>query len=288
MPKRMSAILAVVLTASAQPLFAEPTSEELFTGTLAVQRAMEQATLHLRRAEHQKAVAALEEQVSRINGNPEYLRLLRVAYRGYVKDLLAARDLSLAEKYRRRLCIIDGTAATDATLRPTSADAPGSPSVAVAPGATPPASPPSQPKMPAADPGKQPPSPSPSSPSPVSPSPSPTSGTFRGKVEDDPFDLSNQRQETPDHRKRLAQKILADAKAEYERKRYAAARLYFDQAHQLDPDCIAACRDVWAYCKLTYVTDQLNQKMLDASLLPDLEREVQGALKLSPGLAEKK
>src|SRR5205823_3888549 len=210
--------------------------------------------------ENHKAVQALEEQVARINGNAEFLRLLRQAYRGYVKDLLGSGQNQLAEKYRQRLLIIDGTAANDASLRP-----------GASVGKTP--------AVPAALAGKTIPSAT------VKDNP-PAAPTFRGKVED-PFDLSNKRPLTaPDQRQKHAETLLAQACSEFAQRRYAQARLYFEQAYQTDPASVAQSRDRWAYCKLSYVIDQLNQDRLDVNLLPDLQKEVQTAVSMAPALGD--
>ena len=71
-----------------------------------------------------KAVDILEEQLPKVNGNPEYLTLLRDAYRVYVRDLYLSGQPEQAKRYLDRLCILDPGAANDVTLRPAVASPP--------------------------------------------------------------------------------------------------------------------------------------------------------------------
>src|SRR5262245_42713585 len=257
-------VFAVSLTRTT----ADPAAEEAaFKAHLAVQRAMEQGKYLLSIADHQKAVQVLEEHVARINGNAEYLRLLRQAYRGYVRDLVLARQDEQAGKYRARLAILDGAAATDPALKP---------------GATTSAAvllPPTTAGVAANTPVKK----------LRPPKPSPPPATARGKA-DDPFDPANQRL-TKDQaeRQKLAQAHLLQALTEYEKKSYAQARLYFEQAHQLDAQAAAGRRDLWAYCKLAYVIEQLDRPTVEAGVLADLTREVHSAMVMAPtpGMTQK-
>ena len=66
----------------------------------------------------QKAVDVLEEQLPKVNGNTEYLVLLRDAYRVYIRDLHLAGKSDQARRYLDRLCILEPTAASDPALRP--------------------------------------------------------------------------------------------------------------------------------------------------------------------------
>jgi tetratricopeptide (TPR) repeat protein len=270
-------LLFLGLAAWPAPLHADP-QENAIGNALAIQRAMEQAKYFLHTGENQKAVLVLEEQVSRINGNPEFLRLMREAYRGYVKDLLASAENQLAEKYRKRLSIIDTAAANDPSLRPGAGSAKKS-----------------APAVPASLAGQAGPASQADKNDRVAAMPPPA--TARGKIED-PFDLVYQRPaaggddkqklaQTPLAQTQLAQTLLAQAHTEFAQRRFAQARLYFEQAAQMDPAAVAQSRDCWGYCKLKYVIDQLNQTSLDKSTLPELQREVNSAVSMAPALAEK-
>src|SRR5262245_58716891 len=121
--------LLFLLVVSA-PGAASPPGEDdnAFKSTLAVQQAMEQAQHLLLVPDAKKAVDVLEAQLSRINGNPSFLRVLREAYRSYIKHLWLANQPALARKYLERLCIIEPTAAQDPILsgsqRPTGKSTP--------------------------------------------------------------------------------------------------------------------------------------------------------------------
>src|SRR3954451_3413555 len=54
---------------------------------LAVQRALKEGRDHCQRGNYQAAVSVLEGQVARINGDREYLDVLRDAYRSLVREL---------------------------------------------------------------------------------------------------------------------------------------------------------------------------------------------------------
>ncbi len=252
---RIGLVAAVVvgLLILAGPLasgIADPSAEEnAFNNTLAVQQAMEQAKYYLALTDYRKAVQVLEEQVGRINGNAVFLRLLREAYRAYIKELLLAQQTPLAEKYRQRLTIIDSSAAGDPALRP--------------PGTV---------KNPAPDAKKE-----------YYPQAKSEAGgpTFRAKTED-PFDLTNQRALTLADRQKLAQSYLALAQTEFKQRRFLQARMYYDQAYHADPNSVTTNHDWWAYSKLSYVFDRLAQAHLEPAHLPELQREVQAAIALAP------
>jgi hypothetical protein len=107
--------------------------------------------------------------------------------------------------------------------------------------------------------------------------------TVRGKMEDagdDPFDVSHQRPASSEATQRAAQ-LLARANDEFNRRRYREARLYFEQAWQADQSALGPCRDSFAYCLLSDVVEALNRPGLGGKSLPDLQKDVYGALTLS-------
>src|SRR5262245_59668920 len=75
--------------------------------TLAVQTALQQGREHLLRGNAEAAVYALEGQLARINGNREYLMVLRDAYRAHIKEARRAKKHDLAQQYVQRLLILD-------------------------------------------------------------------------------------------------------------------------------------------------------------------------------------
>jgi tetratricopeptide (TPR) repeat protein len=79
--------------------------------TLEVQTALQQAREHLLHGDSRDAVYVLESHLARINGNRAYLDLLAQAYSGYIKELRLANQEEQAQKYLKRLCILDPGAA---------------------------------------------------------------------------------------------------------------------------------------------------------------------------------
>jgi tetratricopeptide (TPR) repeat protein len=264
------AVLAVPLTnLIAGPPAPDP--ESAFQNTLIVQQALEQARFALlQQGNAKKAVLILEEHLPRINGNAAYLRLLRDAYRGYVKDLYATQDTTAVQKYLARLSILDRDAANDPSLRPPTAKAPAQnkgPIQAVGALADKSASLVKQ----------------------LLPRPDwlqPKSTTVRAKIEEDPFDLAYKHGASAKVERGQAEQLLARAEAEYSRRRFSIARDLYDQAHQADPAVTADCRSRWAYCKLNFVVEQINGTGVGTQALPDLKREVQAAMEMSPGLKD--
>jgi hypothetical protein len=262
-------VLACALATAAPPAATAPSNgPDAMANTLAVQRALLRGRQLLHEADPGAAVAVLEAQLSRINGNREYLQLLRDAYREYVKVLSFKNQQGEARKYLERLSILDPEAAREKPATATVA--------------------PSGPPVP-----------------PVKAPPKPAL-IARGKNPEDPFALFNENKETgpsghdnpqrPNtegkpvseragaHNQQVARNLLAQAEEEYGRKCYGKARLLFDQAYQADQQATAASKDRWAYCKLHHVVEELNRKGAAPEALADLEHEVRAALDLAPRL----
>lgn len=101
--------LGILITFAAAPA-AEPDPPATVATTLAVQDAMRTGREHLLRGEAKAAVDTLEAQLSRINGNPAYLSLLREAYGAYVKELQFAQRDEQCAVYQKRLQILEKSA----------------------------------------------------------------------------------------------------------------------------------------------------------------------------------
>jgi tetratricopeptide (TPR) repeat protein len=246
-----------------------PDPETAIASSLRVQQAMALADDYLRAGDGCRAVEVLEAELPRINGNRRYLARLRDAYRAYVPQLYADRQPALAQKYLERLSILDRSAAADPALRPSPAEPK---STRDARAVTAPAAGPTLAEMAQA-----------SAITPAKPAP-----TVRAKV-DDPFDVGNAAKPLSvarDEQSPRAQDLLAQAEAAFNNRRYSEARGLYEQAHQKDPTCTAQSRDRWAYCKLTYVVEQINRPEMDEAARADLERETQLAMELAPRLAE--
>lgn len=257
--------------------------ETSIRNTLAIQCAMEKASYLLLQCETKKAVEVLEESLARVNGKHEYLKLLRKAYRTYIQELWVANQTSLAQQYLERLSILDSTAASDPTLRPTPrqknfSDSSPLPQTA----ATGPA------KIESTGPPDAVPLPKPAEAKTASvlqtlPGPKPT--TARGKIED-PFDLSyeNAKQKAQNaHNAQLANSLLAKAEAEYAQQRFAPAYDLFLKANQADPKVVVGtAKDRWIYCRLHLIVEELNRQNLDSARLPGLRSAVQDSLAMNP------
>ncbi|HLN33067.1 MAG TPA: hypothetical protein VK395_35380 [Gemmataceae bacterium] len=234
---------------------ATPDRESMLATTLAVQNALREGRDFMLHGEFRAAVNALEGQLAYINGNQVYLRLLADAYRGCVKDLRLSKQNEEAQKYLRRLLILDRGAILDTALNggsgPTAA-----PTNPVAASATPAAA------------------------QPTSPAPAKLTATVRAKSAEDSLDASA----AGDRRKDLPRALLERADQEFDNHRYFEARSLYEQVSQADKSAADLCRERWAYCKLYFVVDQMNNSTPEVTAWADLEREVRQALDLAPRL----
>src|SRR5262245_294345 len=206
------------------------------TTALAVQAALRQGRDQMSRGNYQAAVLALEAQISRIDGDREYLTALRDAYRGYVKELRQTNQEAEAQIYLRRLLTLDPGAILD--FPPRGSGVPSFPVSAPAAPVKAPAAPPKAAQEP----------------------------TVRMQKDDNPFNEYHERQAK-------AQKLVEQAEQEFSNGRYAEAARFFEQAHQVDPGSTDAGRERWAYCKLYQVVQRLNQPPANGSSLPEMEKE---------------
>ena len=271
------ALLVVTFSTAANP---PDNSDTRIKKNLEVQSAMYHARNLLLQGNGQKAVEILEDQLAKINGNVEYLTLLRSAYRIYIQDLYLAGKSDLAQRYVDRLCILEPGAASDPSLRP-SAETP--------PRKFEPEPPKQEPvkqvgtgfprfQMPKLFGKKE----EPKSGPPAKPS------VVRGRAEDstieDPFDQKNMRPVTQgsNNSGNKAQEYLARGADEFSRQRYGEARLSFEQAFKADQNSLSVYQEQWAYCIIKGVSDQLDQPGNMQEKLPDLQRQIEEALRMAP------
>jgi tetratricopeptide (TPR) repeat protein len=288
------ALLCAVPILGSASLSADPVKEPegSIDGYLLAQTATLQAEMYLMQQQPAKAVEVLEAPLPRVNVNRKYLAVLRNAYRAYIHELQVKNQTALAEKYAARLRILENN-----------------PAAVTAEGAK---GPPAQPAAPTArtpsDPGLgglslQPAAPAPAVAPPVtaalasgtgagsplpgvkpalgaSPQQGPAPGTARGKVLEDPFDASYQATPAPGK----APSLLAQAEAEYARRRYGEAWKFYEEAHKVDRKATQGCQDRWAYCKLHRVVEQMNDTAAPTCDWTGLEREVRTAMALAPNL----
>jgi tetratricopeptide (TPR) repeat protein len=221
---------------------------------LAVQTALQQGRDNLQRGNYQAAVYCLEKEIVRVDGNREYLNLLREAYRGYVRELHQANNHAEAKRYQERLRILDPGSHIEMNARHPS----GAPTVAALASQT------------AAT------APAPSRTA-ETPTPRPVTYTARPQMpeEHDPFaDANSASPSQPQVRE-----LLDRARHEFDHKSYVSANRLYEEANRLDAQATAPYRDFWAFCKLYAVTDAVNK----AGGVPpsDAEKEVLAALALS-------
>jgi hypothetical protein len=69
---------------------------------------------------------------------------------------------------------------------------------------------------------------------------------------------------------------------EFRNERYAEARASFEQAFQLDPESLQACKEQWAYCILKGVADAMEQPGALPGRLPELQQQVDAAIRMAP------
>ena len=249
--------------------------DDPFQKTVAVQSAMSRANSFLLENNGQKAVEILEQQLPKVNGNADYLVLLRKAYRVYIKDLYLAGQHELAQRYLDRLCILDPMAASDATLRPQADMTPKK----FEPEPVKPAEKTAYPKFKLSNAFVNPfaKKEEPKTPAEAKPK------VFRARSDDssveDPFDRKFQRDSASDTGK--AQQLLTRGAEEFAQKRYTEARMYFAQACQSDQTCLEACREQWAYCIIKGAADSLDQPGNPPAKLIEWQQEVERAIRMS-------
>jgi tetratricopeptide (TPR) repeat protein len=263
---------------SAKLVVADPPRDEQSRklDTLAVQQAMAAARQHLREGRPKQAVELLEEQLARAGGHHGFLELLRDAYRDGIVKLNLEQETALAQRYTQRLAILDPQAARELTAKTDQ------PPVKFAAGPRPakgtqtplPDFAASHPTKPAAS----------RAPTVIASTTGVKPSAVRAKMEDgadDPFDPVHQRSPGNLDAGQLATRLVAKANDEFTRGRYKEARLFYEQAFQADQQSTDPCRDSWAYCMLNDVVAALNQPGFGGRALPDLQKDVHGALALS-------
>jgi len=247
------------------PVDADDDSSRL-ANTLAVQTALHQGRDYLLRNDFLNAVKILESQLTRIDGNAEYLKTLRDAYRGAVLQLRQAGREPEAQGYQRRLQILDPGAAAQIdprqVLTPTNAAlATGSPV-----------------------------------PRPVTPT-APATQQFkaRGTSEESPSKpavaMLNNSAVDPFSTKNLkghdeAKGVLDRAETAFRGQQYREAVALYQQAAELQPDVVKDARDRWSYCRVHAAVARLNQPEppLTATELQGLETEVKDVARQTPKL----
>lgn len=255
---------------------ATPPEDPSFDKALSVQAAMVQARARLAESQTKQAVEVLEEQLAKVNGNAQYLSLLREAYRAYIRDLYLAGQPAMAKRYLDRLCILDPSAANDAALKPHAETPPRKfeqpQEVKEAKQLFP------KWKVPAL------PNPFAKKEEPTGPAPKPTIRAHSDDtISEDPFDRKLQRESIVELNKTaFAQDLVTRGANEFKQARYAEARISFEQAYQAEPATLESYKEQWAYCIIKGVTVAMDQPGVLPGKLPELRKQVDGAIAMAP------
>ncbi|MBI3823598.1 MAG: hypothetical protein HY289_13090 [Planctomycetes bacterium] len=252
-----------------------PPDDPKFNNVVSVQAAMARARTLLIENEAGKAVDVLEEQLVKVNGNPQYLALLREAYRAYIRDLYLAGRPDTARRYLERLVILEPAAANDPALKP-AVDAPPHKFVRE------PVAPPKKQALPA---WKLPDLFAKKEEPKTTEAPKATIRLLGdGAATEDPFDRKNERAMpvAAVNKSAQAREHLTRGADEFKLKRYPAARVCFEQAYQADPNTLDLCREQWAYCIMAKVVDAMDQPGALPAQGPMLQKEIEAAIQMAP------
>jgi hypothetical protein len=243
---------------------------------LVVQQATVVARDYLLHGESKKAVEILEANLSRINGDRKYLNLLRDAYRAYVQQLSLARQPVLLDVYKKRLQILEDFDTSVPAEVPVAKAAPTSPKANAA-----------AEKVAKAPAGVA--QPNPQAVAAKLPEKAPVPAVVRARAAD-PFDAANEIKggPVPLPQPSAGKDLLVKADSEFAQKRYATAKLLYEQAFQADTRVASEeARRCWAYCQLSTVADQINQQTGGSpGDWGNLESQVQRAVEVAPHLAK--
>jgi len=255
-------LLAVGLTSPAAP----PEQARVET-LLAVQTALQHGREHLQRGHYLAAVQALEAKIEIIDGHKEFLRALRDAYMGLIRELRDGGKPDEAESYVRRLKQIDPGATLE--LQGKAAPLAAAPAAPVAPPAVP--NPFTEKKAPAG--------PTTAGLTAATTPPGATNAV-RGVPAADPFAPEN------DTQLQEARGFLVRAEREFVDEKYPMALKYYDLTHSVAPKLLDPVRERWAYCKLHAVVAALNQPGSRATP-QELEQAARQAMSMAPEKLDK-
>lgn len=264
----------------------------VFEDRLAVQKAMALGNSLLMRGKAAEAVETLEAELAHIDGNRRYLTLLRDAYKAHITNLYFNNKNDLAQKYLRRLRILDPKLADQLTINPDAkVTKAGSPTQQKSPSAKATSAP--QAKEKKADFVYSPKSSKTASKvvkeqpaAPKTPQPKVRANNSNNDEMDDPFSSAHALDgEATPAQSRLARELLNRAEQKYRLRQYEDARILYEKAYQTNKTVIADSTDRWAYCKLNHVVNQLNLGATKKDELARLEQDVRTALSMAPRLA---
>jgi hypothetical protein len=250
----LCALVVAVISADLAAGPAEDAKARIDT-QLAVQKALQEGLDQIQRGNHAVAVAVLEKEVARIDGNKKFLDALATAYRGAIRDLQAQPERAAdVELYRKRLAILDPS---------TRAERPNETVVKTPP--TPPA------KLP-------------EKPTPVEEVKAAAGPLVRAKIDEAPAKAEDNSADPKRKTATEAAALVERATQEFVGKHYPQAGHYYEQAHDLDAAATTACHEQWAYCKMFVASETIRNGPVAAGAASDLEREIRQAMAMTPKL----
>jgi len=261
-----------------------------FQKILTVQKAMLEGAEHFKKGNYQAAVFILESHIASIDGNKEYLSLLKNAYHGHIKNL---EDKGLPEetgKYQQRLQILESTALAPTKVAPVATTMHLSVNNALVVN-TPVINTPTvitkAPETSTAIPTIVVPSAFAGlsaikknilgNPSKIISAAPKVRAKVEDSIEDNPFAYTNSQ------RYYEAMQRLNQAEKEFAGKNFKLASKLFDETYRLEPKAMPQSVERWAYCRLYSVVEAMNQKQ-NVKLDPSWENEIRTCLSLAPQL----
>ncbi len=267
-------LVCALLCAAPSALSARPDDSNAtnrINSLLKVNRALGLGRDALNKGQYQTAVNILEAELPAVNGNRDYLLVLRDAYRGLIDEFRRQGHFDEIATYQRRLDALLGD--TPAESGPTALVLPPPPAT----GSNPPVTPAVVPQTTATTPGVSAPPPPP----PAGAGKNPAALTARGVPPEDPLDPFS---EANSKQGQKAREFLVKAEREFSSGHYSSAGGFYDQAYRADETVLTEARNRWAYCRLFDVNEALKRSSPPPA--GELEQEVRNALSLAPGVGE--
>ena len=250
---------------------------------LGIQRALGEGREALTKGDFATAVQALERQLGNIQGDKEFLSLLRQAYQGHAQSLSQAGNTREAETFQRRLRILEnGLEKAGPQIPPNGPQIPAMPALArqESEGSSALASRLAQPVAKVEVVGAV--SVVPGQPVQMGdgrPSNGGKNGTFRGNLDDQPRAGKLAQDANPfswDNSEEMYQfrSLIAGADQAFSKSDFSSALALYTQAWQKQPKLSQAAKDRWAYCRVHALTAKANKDGADPAFAAELGREV--------------
>lgn len=250
---------------------------------LGIQRALGEGREALAKGDFATAVQALERQLGNIQGDKEFLSLLRQAYQGHAQSLIELGNTRDADTFQRRLRILEnGLEKAGNQIPATGAQLPAMPALVrqEPEGSSALASRLAQPLAKVEVVGAvsvvpgQPVQMGDSQPSKVG-----KNATYRGNLDDQPRAGKLAQDANPfswDNSEEMHQfrGLLAGADQAFSKSDYSSALGLYTQAWQKQPKLSQAAKDRWAYCRVHALTAKANKDGADPAFAAEFNREV--------------